>query len=108
MTRLADVLVPEGSTLRGALELMNRSGRQIVLVVDGERRLLGLVTDGDVRKAILRGTTLEAKVDEVMNRTPVVVPAGLSRGETLALMRSRGIRHVPVLEAQRVVVDVLR
>ena len=63
MTRLADVLVPEGSTLRGALELMNRSGRQIVLVVDLDRRLLGLVTDGDVRKAILRGTTLEAKVD---------------------------------------------
>src|SRR5947207_3058722 len=84
---------------------MNRSGRQIALVVDGERRLLGLVTDGDVRKAILRGTTLDAKVDEVMNRTPVVVPAGLSRDETLALMRSRAIRHVPVLDGRRAVVD---
>src|SRR3989449_9635263 len=108
MTRLVDVLVSEGSTLRGALEAMNRSGRQIALVVDGERRLLGLVTDGDVRKALLRGTALDAKVDEVMNRTPVVVPAGLSRGETLALMRSRGIRHVPVLDGRRAVVDVLR
>src|SRR5207249_455543 len=108
MTRLVDVLVYEGSTLRGALEAMNRSGRQIALVVDGERRLLGLVTDGDVRKAILRGTTLDAKVDEVMNRTPVVVPAGLSRDETLALMRSRAIRHVPVLDGRRAVVGVLR
>ena len=108
MTRLVDVLVSEGSTLRGALEAMNRSGRQIALVVDGERRLLGLVTDGDVRKAILRGTTLDAKVDEVMNRAPVVVPAGLSRDETLALMRSRAIRHVPVLDGRRAVVDVLR
>src|SRR5437867_11723474 len=108
MTRLVDVLVSEGSTLRGALELMNRSGRQIALVVDEERRLLGLVTDGDVRKAILRGTTLDAKVDEVMNRTPVVGQAGLSRDEALALMRSRAIRHVPVLDARRAVIDVLR
>src|SRR3989475_9293432 len=108
MPRVGEVLVPEGSTLRRALEAMTRSGQQIALVVDGERRLLGLVTDGDVRKALLRGTALDAKVDEVMNRTPVVVPAGLSRGETLALMRSRGIRHVPVLDGRRAVVDVLR
>jgi dTDP-glucose pyrophosphorylase len=108
MTRLVDVLVPEGSTLRDALEAMTRSGRQIALVVDPERRLLGLVTDGDVRKAILRGVTLVAKVDEVMNRTPVVAPAGLSRGEALALMRTRAIRHVPVLDARHAVVDVLR
>jgi len=42
---------------------------------------------------------LDAKVEEVMNRAPVVAPAGLSRGEALALMRSRAIRHVPVLDA---------
>jgi len=108
MARLVDVLVPEGSALRDALEAMTRSGRQIALVVDPERRLLGLMTDGDVRKAILRGVTLDAKVEEVMNRAPVVAPAGLSRGEALALMRSRAIRHVPVLDAHHVVVDVLR
>src|SRR5947199_9979899 len=108
MTRLVDVLVAEGSTLRGALELMTRSGRQIALVVDGERRLLGLVTDGDVRKAILRGTTLDAKVDEVMNRTPVVVPAGLSRDDTLELMRGRAICHVPALDGRRAAADGTR
>src|SRR2546430_9625276 len=108
MPRLGEVLVPEGSTLRRALEAMTRSGQQIALVVDGERRLLGLVTDGDVRKAILRGTTLDAKVDEVMNRTPVVVQAGISRAEALTLMRSRAIRHGPGLDPRRSVVDVLR
>src|SRR5437867_11722753 len=108
MTRLVDVLVSEGSTLRGALELMNRSGRQIALVVDEERRLLGLVTDGDVRKAVLRGTTLDAMVDEVMNRTPLVAQAGPSRDEALALNRRRAIRHGPLLDARRAAIDVLR
>jgi dTDP-glucose pyrophosphorylase len=108
MARLADVLVPEGATLRDALEAMTRSCRQVALVVDRDARLLGLMTDGDVRKALLRGVALDAKVEEVMNRTPVVAPAGVSRGEALALMRSRSIRHVPVLDERRAVVDLLR
>ncbi len=108
MVRLADILVGEGATLRDALERMTRSGGQIALIVDGDARLLGLMTDGDVRKAILRGAGLDAKVEEVMNRTPVVARAGLSREEALVLMRSRSIRHVPVLDKRRAVVDLLR
>lgn len=108
MARLADLLVPEGATLRDALEAMTRSSGQVALVVDRDARLLGLMTDGDVRKALLRGVALDAKVEEVMNRTPVVAPAGLSRGQALALMRSRSIRHVPVLDERRAVVDLLR
>src|SRR5437867_11860142 len=108
MAQLADRLVPEGATLRTALEAMTRSGRQVALVVDRDRRLLGLMTDGDVRKALLRGVAVDAKVEEVMNRTPVVAPAGGSRGEALTLMRSRSIRHVPVVDERRTVVDLLR
>src|SRR5207247_723573 len=108
MAQLADLLVPEGATLRTALEAMTRSGRQVALVVDRDRRLLGLMTDGDVRKALRRGVALDAKVEEVMNRTPVVAPAGGSRGEALTLMRSRSIRHVPVVDERRTVVDLLR
>ncbi len=108
MSGLADVLVREAAKLRDALEAMTRSGRQVALVVDAEARLLGLMTDGDVRKALLRGVALDAKVEEVMNRRPVVAPQGLSRPELLALMRSRSIRHVPVLDARGVVLDLLR
>src|SRR5574342_805265 len=108
MARRADALVPEGATLRAALEAMTRSSRQVALVVDRNTHLLGLVTDGDVRRALLRGVVLDAKVEEVMNRTPVVAPAGVSRGEALALMRSRAVRHVPVLDERRSVVDLLR
>jgi dTDP-glucose pyrophosphorylase len=101
------VLVGEGATLRQALEAMNRSGKQLALVTDGARRLLGLVTDGDVRKAIVRGTSLEAKVEEAMNRHPVVGAPGISDGEALGLMRARSIRHLPLLDAGGRVVEVL-
>jgi dTDP-glucose pyrophosphorylase len=97
-----------GSNLRAVLEAMTRSGKQIVLVVDADGRLAGVVTDGDIRRAMLRGATLDAKVDEIVNRAPLVGPAGLSAPEALRVMRARSVRHLPLLDAERRVADMLR
>jgi len=108
MTDLTHVVVREGVTLRQALEAMTRSGKQIVLVVDVDQRLVGVITDGDVRRAMLRGATLDAKVEDVVNRKPLTFPAGLPPAEALALMRERSVRHLPVLDADHRVLGLLR
>ena len=108
MSDLARVLLRESATLRQALEAMTASGKQIALVVDGGERLLGLATDGDLRKAILRGVRLEAAIGEAMNPRPSIAAAGIGTADAMALMRRRGIRHLPVLDAERRVVDLLR
>jgi dTDP-glucose pyrophosphorylase len=95
---LVRVLVPAGRTLRDAMETMTRGGRQIALVVDGDRRLLGVITDGDARRALLRGLGLDAPVEDAMNPRPMTGPAGLAGAEALALMRQRGIRHLPLVD----------
>lgn len=107
MVNLADVLVREGASLREVLEAITRSGKQVALVVDPESRLVGLVTDGDLRKAILRGVPLEAKVEEAMNRAPIVGRPGLPAAEALAFMRARSIRHLPLLDSGRKVTGLL-
>jgi dTDP-glucose pyrophosphorylase len=104
---LASVTLRAGASLREALESITRSGKQIVVVLDGDGRLAGLATDGDIRKAILRGMSLDSTVDAVMNRRPFVAEAGLSRAEAIALMRGRGIRQLPLLRSDRVVADLL-
>ncbi|MBI2526474.1 MAG: nucleotidyltransferase family protein [Candidatus Rokubacteria bacterium] len=108
MSPIGDVLVAAGASLREVIERITRSGKQIALVVDGAGRLLGLLTDGDLRKAILRGVSLEASAGEVMNRAPVVATAGLGAAEALDLMRARTIRHLPLLAGDGTVVDLLR
>jgi dTDP-glucose pyrophosphorylase len=104
---LAEVCVPDTASLREALELVTRSGKQIALVVAGDASLAGLVTDGDVRKAILRGVSLDAKVVEAMNRAPIVGRPGIGRAEALAMMRQRRIRHLPLVDAGGRVHDLL-
>src|SRR5882724_11225211 len=77
VNNLNDVLVREGATLRETLECITKSGKQLALVVDARGRLAGLATDGDLRKAFLRGLTLESAVDDAMNRAPLVADAGI-------------------------------
>ncbi len=107
MVSLDDVLVDEGATLRQTLQRLTKSGKQLALIVDGTRRLLGIATDGDLRKAILRGVPLDAPVTEAMNRSPLVGPPDMTTAAALALMRSRGIRQLPLADGERRVTAVL-
>jgi dTDP-glucose pyrophosphorylase len=103
---LEELFVGDGATVREALERITKTGKGVVLVVDAERRLLGIATDGDLRKAILRGVGLDAPVDGAMNRSPLVAPPGIAAPAALVMMRSRSIRQLPIVADGRVV-DVL-
>jgi hypothetical protein len=61
--------------------------------------MLGIVTDGDVRKALRRGASLDAPVGHHMNTAPITGRAGLGRGAATELMRAREIRHLPLVDA---------
>jgi dTDP-glucose pyrophosphorylase len=95
------------TTIRATLEAITKNGRQVALVTDGDERLLGIVTDGDVRKALLRGASLDAAVGENMNATPITGHAGLGGGAAAELMRARGIRHLPLLDPAGRLADVV-
>ena len=67
-----DYLAGPEITVRTVLQRMNDAQHQICLVIDEERRLLGTVTDGDIRRAILQGAALDDSVERCMFRAPTV------------------------------------
>jgi NDP-sugar pyrophosphorylase family protein len=69
-----------------------------VLIVDGDDRLVGTVTDGDIRRALLRGLPLSVVVSKVMNPQFVSVGPETSPEQVVALMQARGISQVPVID----------
>jgi dTDP-glucose pyrophosphorylase/CBS domain-containing protein len=92
-------LVRDSATIREAIRAIDDSALQIALVVDGEQRLVGTVTDGDVRRGLLRGIALDTAVADIMNRQPASCPAALGRDAALAVMRSADVKQVPLLDA---------
>src|SRR6185437_14303788 len=85
------------ATVSEAIAAIESGGIQVALVLDAGR-LMGIVTDGDIRRGLLRGIPLSGLATEVMNRTPVSAPATLSRDERLHLMRQKSIKQLPLLD----------
>jgi dTDP-glucose pyrophosphorylase len=91
------VIKPTDSILI-ALAAIQRGSLQIALVLDGDDRLLGVVTDGDIRKHILKGVNLETPISGLMNANPVTASLSETRAELLAHMRARRVHQLPLID----------
>ena len=103
---LKALTVGPDASLRAAIEAIDRSKRQIALVVESDGSLVATVTDGDVRRGILRGVDLDGSVDQVMHRAPTTITHGARDAETRRLIRDRKLQHVPVLDEAGRLVDL--
>ena len=90
--------------LRDVISNMNMSSLRIVLVVNKSGGLEGTISDGDIRRGLLRGLDIESSVESVIHRGALVVPPNLSREMVLKLMIANKIQQIPVVdESQRVI-----
>lgn len=92
---LDEVKTSTDASLRTAIEVLDRAAMSVALLVDDADRLVGLMTDGDVRRALLLGASLEDRALPFATTTPQTVNAGSSRALVLDLMRALRIAAVP-------------
>lgn len=100
------VLIPPEATLREAMAAIDRGRRQIALVVTPGQQLLGTLSDGDVRRALLRGAGLDSPVREALNPQPTVARPGDTREAVVAAMRARRLHQIPRVDADGRVVGL--
>lgn len=99
-------LIPLESTVQQVIRNLNDSALQIALVVGPNDVLLGTVTDGDIRRGLLKGLELVSSIEGILNKTPLVAPPKLGRDLVLQLMRANKIRQLPIVDAGRKVVGL--
>lgn len=99
-------LLREGATMQDAIRNLNESAQQITLIVSDDGVLTGTVTDGDIRRGLLRGLTLDAPVDSIVNRKPLVVPPLLGRESVLQFMQANLLLQLPIVDERRRVVGL--
>ena len=100
-------LIGSSSTLQEAAQNLSESALRIALVVDqAQNRLLGTLSDGDIRRGLLRGLSLASTVAEVMNPSPLVVPEGMSADLVRQIMGANKIHQVPEVTADGRVVEL--
>lgn len=93
-----NILVSPLSNIKEVLKVIDSEALQLALVVDLDNRLLGTVTDGDIRRALINDLPLSHPITEIMFTTPTVVDYSISKAEVLELMNAKQLHSIPILD----------
>ena len=100
------VVLPLNSTIKQAIAKLNETGLQIVLVLNKNGILLGTVTDGDIRRGLLRGLSLDEPIESIMRSNSLVVPPEMNRDLVMQLMHANRLRQLPIVDSSHKVVGL--
>jgi dTDP-glucose pyrophosphorylase/predicted transcriptional regulator len=93
------VLLTPDDSLEHAIKVLHEGGCRIALVSDQYGKLLGTVTDGDIRRALINQLTMKSHISLVMNAKPVTADDKTENKEILSLMSNQGFLHMPIVDA---------
>jgi dTDP-glucose pyrophosphorylase len=102
----SEVQIMQDFPVLQALHIIEQSVSKIALVVDVSGKLLGSITDGDVRRAFLNGCTLNSPVCEVMHNTPKTMPASSTKNQIIEMMLAEKIKQIPLIAEDRTLLGI--
>lgn len=98
MRGLKNVIVKNGDSILTTMRVIDFNALQIALVVNEDGKLLGTVTDGDIRKAVLTNRSLDENITDIMNKKPITSRMNERRDRILAKMNKYKIHQIPILD----------
>ncbi|MDB0047980.1 nucleotidyltransferase family protein [Burkholderiaceae bacterium] len=99
-------IMPESSNIQNVISNLNQVALRIVLVVNEAQKLVGTISDGDIRRGLLKGLNLNSPITSVINRNPLVVPPDIARDTVMQLMGINKIQQIPVVNADHQLVGL--
>ena len=105
--RLESVVISPDTTIAEAIAQLDKAGTGVLLLCQADRILFGVITDGDIRRAILLGKSMEAPCSTIASKEPVVASHSIPMAEALRLMNHHDINQLPVVDAENHLVELL-
>jgi len=100
------VIIKQLDTMQLAIEVLNNEALRIVLVVDNNAKLVGTITDGDIRRSLIKHLPMDTAVSNIMCKTPTVVTSGEGRDVIIDKMKKLDIYQIPILDNQKRIVGL--
>lgn len=107
MKKWQKTLVNQNHTLLETMKIIDDSSLQFAVVVDEEQHLLGTVTDGDIRRGILRGEGLDVKITSIMNPNPITAKSGQRYHKYKQIMKSKMLKQLPIVDEDNRIINIL-
>jgi dTDP-glucose pyrophosphorylase/CBS domain-containing protein len=106
-TRLADVVVSPSVSIGEALACLDKAGTGALALCTEDRKLVGLLTDGDIRRAILKSVALDETCGSIANPQPIVALEPVDSGEALKMMNQHDIHQLPIVDVRGILVGFI-
>jgi dTDP-glucose pyrophosphorylase/predicted transcriptional regulator len=100
------IIVDPDTSILKVLEIIDRGALQFAIVVDTDRKLVGTVTDGDIRRGILKGKSLETPVSQIMNTKPTTTGINESKELIFQRMKLEGLKQLPIVGEDNRIISV--
>lgn len=106
MQNIDDILITEETSIRETLKKIDSSSMQIALVVNDQKKLLGTVTDGDIRRGLLKGLTLDNAVESIVFRTPTTAKLSDSKESVIKQALDKKLHQIPIVDADGCIISL--
>jgi len=106
MKNIEKIFVNKTTSIRDVLTLIDTNSTQIALVVGASRELIGTVTDGDVRRGLLKGLTLDDSIESIIFRTPTTAKLSDSKAEVIKKALAKKLHQIPIVDDQNHVIGL--
>jgi dTDP-glucose pyrophosphorylase/predicted transcriptional regulator len=106
MKKINKIKISKNSTIREALKAISQDSLRIAVVVDKKDKLVGTLTDGDIRRGLLKGLSMESSVDSIVSKNPVVVKKKDSEKDILKIAIAKKIYQIPVINNSGKIVGI--
>ena len=98
MIDVEDIIINEFTVIMDVLKIIDRSSKQLAIVVDENKKLLGTISDGDIRRAILNNISLEDTVKNIYFKAPTVANINDSRETIINICASKKLHQIPIVD----------
>jgi GTP:adenosylcobinamide-phosphate guanylyltransferase len=98
MFNLKEITVLPSISIRNVLNIIDKSSKQIALVVDEKLQLIGTVSDGDIRRALLKGYSLDDDIKDIYFKQPTIAKITDSKESIIRLAITKKIHQIPIVD----------
>ncbi len=95
---ISNYFISPHDTIKTAMRKIDKSGWNIAIITDAKQQLMGVASDGDIRRALLKGYTLSTPISKIMKKDPLFLREDVDDNKVLKIMLSRRISQIPILK----------
>ena len=105
--KINNIILNKNNSIFDAVRKLNKSDFQVCLVLDEKLKLLGTITDGDIRRAIIKKIDFKNNVSKIMNKKPITVQENFDTNSAKDVMKKKSVLQLPVINKKKQVVNLI-